>query len=89
MLDTQKTLKTFAPPLRALRKKCPDLDAPEMAGLAAVGSIPELADEMAAIEACEDENEVKQALADAIQALLGTIGVKPAITFGGRIDQLG
>jgi DNA repair exonuclease SbcCD ATPase subunit len=59
VLDTQD-LEDFRAAVASLTDKVPRPDAPEMADLAAVASIQEIADEIAAIEASEDENGVKR-----------------------------
>jgi hypothetical protein len=87
VLDTQD-LEDFRAAVASLAEDVPKPNALELADLAAVGSIPQLADDVAAIEASKNEAEVKQALADAIQALLGIIGIQPAIILEERINQL-
>jgi RecF/RecN/SMC N terminal domain len=87
VLDTQD-LEDFRAAVASLIGEVPRPGAPEMTDLAAAGSIQEIADEIAAIEASEDENGVNSSLADALRTLLGVIGVKPASTLEGRIDQL-
>lgn len=87
VLDTQD-LEDFRGAAANLADDLAKPDALELTDLAAVGSIPQLTDDVAAIKAGKNEAEVKQALANAIQALLSAIGVQPAITLEERIDQL-
>jgi len=87
VLDTQD-LEDFRGALANLADDLAKPNALELADLAAVGSIPQLTEEVATIEACKNEAEVKQALADVIQTLLNAIRVQPAITLEERIEQL-
>lgn len=87
VLDIQD-LEDFRAAVAALADDIPQPDAPEIGDLRAVGSIPDLADEVGAIETAKTETEVSQTLVVAVERLLRVIGVTPAKTPVERIDQL-
>jgi hypothetical protein len=87
VLNTQD-LEDFRGAVASLMEDLPKPNPAELADLTTVGTIPQLAGNVAAIERAKNEAEIKQALADAIEKLLGVIGVQPAIELEQRIEQL-